>query len=142
SFFRSLFNPTSGTRTSNPREQITDITSWIDGSLVYGSDKAKADTLRTFIKGQLKTTAGNLPPTDAAGNFLAGDTRANENIELTSMQAMFLREQNPSAAKIARDNPTGSAEQLYQQARARVAAEIQVIAFKEFLPSLLRQGAL
>ena len=73
SFFRSLFNPTSGTSTSNPREQITDITSWIDGSMVYGSDKATADSLRTFVKGQLKTTAGNLLPTDSAGNFLAGD---------------------------------------------------------------------
>ena len=61
SFFRSLFNPMSGTSTSNPREQVTDITSWIDGSMVYGSDKATADSLRTFVKGQLKTTAGNLP---------------------------------------------------------------------------------
>ena len=56
--------------------------------------KATADSLRTFVGGKLRTSAGNLPPTDAAGNFLAGDVRANENIELTSMHALFVREHN------------------------------------------------
>lgn len=141
-FFRSLFNPRTGTSTSNPREQITDITSWIDASMVYGSDKATADSLRTFMKGQLKTTAGNMLPTDSSGNYLAGDIRANENIELTSMQTLFMREHNRIAAQLARDNPSWTDEQIYQQARARVGAEIQVITYKEFLPALLGQGAL
>jgi hypothetical protein len=142
SFSRSNYSAGSGTSTSNPREQTTDITSWIDASMVYGSDKATADSLRTFVKGQLKTSAGNLPPVDAQGNFLAGDIRANENIELTSMQTLFLREHNRIAAQLARDNPTWTDEQIYQQARARVGAEIQVITYKEFLPALLGQGAL
>jgi peroxidase len=142
SFSRSNYSAGSGTSTSNPREQTTDITSWIDASMVYGSDKATADSLRTFIKGQLKTSAGNLPSVDAQGNFLAGDIRANENIELTSMQTLFLREHNRIAAQLARDNPTWTDEQIYQQARARVGAEIQVITYKEFLPALLGQGAL
>jgi hypothetical protein len=141
-FFRSLFDPTTGTSTSNPRQQTTDITSWIDGSMVYGSDKATADSLRTFVKGQLKTTAGNMLPTDSAGNYLAGDVRANENIELTSMQTLFMREHNRIAAQLAHDNPTWTDEQIYQQARARVGAEIQVVTYKEFLPALLGQGAL
>jgi peroxidase len=142
SLMRSLFNPTSGTSTSNPREQITDITSWIDGSMIYGSDKATADSLRSFVKGQLKTTAGNMLPADADGNYLAGDVRANENIELTSMQTLFMREHNRIAAQLARENPSWTDEQIYQQARARVGAEIQVITYKEFLPALLGQGAL
>ena len=110
--------------------------------MIYGSDKATANSLRTFVKGQLKTTAGNLLPTDSAGNFLAGDIRANENIELTSMQTLFMREHNRIAAQLARENPTWTDEQIYQQARARVGAEIQVITYKEFLPALLGQGAL
>jgi hypothetical protein len=139
---RSVFDSMTGTSLSNPRQQTTQITSWIDASMVYGSDKATADSLRTGIGGQLRTSAGNLPPTDSTGAFVAGDVRANENVELTSMQALFLREHNRVAAQLARDNPKWTDEQLYQQARAIVGAEIQVITYKEFLPALLGQGAL
>jgi hypothetical protein len=144
-FSRSRYDSTTGTSTSNPREQINQITAWIDGSMIYGSDKATADGLRTFVGGKLKTstgTAGVLPPTDASGNFLAGDVRANENIELTSMHALFVREHNRIAAQLARQNPGWTDEQIYQQARALVGAEIQMITYKEFLPALLGQGAL
>ncbi len=141
-FTRSVYDPTTGTSAANPRQQTTQITSWIDASMVYGSDKATADSLRTFVGGQLRTSAGNLPPTDSTGSFVAGDVRANENIELTSMQALFLREHNRIAAQLAHDNPSWTDEQIYQQARARVGAEIQVITYKEFLPALLGQGAL
>lgn len=144
-FSRSRYDATTGISTSNPREQINQITAWIDGSMVYGSDKATADSLRTFVGGKLKTSTGStgvLPPTDASGNFLAGDVRANENIELTSMHALFVREHNRIATQLARQNPSWTDEQIFQQARAIVGAEIQVITYKEFLPALLGQGAL
>ncbi len=141
-FTRSRYDATTGTSTSNPREQINEITSWIDGSVIYGSDKATADSLRTFSGGKLKTSTGNLPPTDSSGSFLAGDVRANENVELTSMQALFVREHNRIAAQLARQNPRWTDEQIYQQARATVGAELQVITYKEFLPALLGQNAL
>lgn len=142
SFTRSRYDVTTGTSAANPREQINEITAWIDGSMIYGSDKATADSLRTFKGGQLKTTAGNLLPVDSSGSFLAGDTRANENIELSSMQTLFMREHNRIAGKLARDNPSWTDEQIYQQARAMVGAELQVITFKEFLPALLGRNAL
>src|SRR5439155_13441596 len=135
---RSISDPATGT--GNPRQQINQIAAWIDGSMVYGSDAATAARLRTFSGGMLKTSAGNLPPTDASGSFVAGDVRANENIEPTSMQTLFIREHNRIAAQLAHDNPTWTDEQVYQQARARVGAEIQVITYKEFLPALLGQG--
>ena len=39
---RSGFNPSTGTSASNPREQINQITAFLDGSMVYGSDDATA----------------------------------------------------------------------------------------------------
>ncbi|MGD9633233.1 MAG: peroxidase family protein [Pirellulales bacterium] len=138
---RSRYDATTGTGVDNPREQVNQITAWIDGSMVYGTDQATADSLRTFVGGKLRTSAGNLPPTDAAGNFQAGDVRANENIELTSMHAIFVREHNWWATQIARQNPRLSDEAIYQRARAIVIAEIQSITYREFLPALLGRGA-
>src|SRR5262249_19442825 len=74
--------------------------------------------------------------------FLAGDVRANENIELTSMHTLFVREHNRLADEIAAANPGLSDEEIYQRARAVVIAEIQVITYKEWLPALLGSGAL
>src|SRR5206468_8679032 len=85
---RSGFDPKTGTSAANPRQQVNAITAWLDGSMIYGSDAATAASLRTGQGGRLKTSAGNLLPTDAAGNFLAGDTRGNENPELTSLPTL------------------------------------------------------
>lgn len=139
---RSRFNPATGTGPGNPRQQVNQITAWIDASMVYGSDAATANSLRTFSGGKLKTTAGNLPPVDAAGNFLAGDVRVNENVELTAIQTLFLREHNRLAGRIAQTDPNLTDEQLYQKARAAVGAEIQVITYKQWLPALLGPNVL
>jgi peroxidase len=154
-FTRSETDPTTGTSTSNPLNQVTVVTSFIDGSQVYGSDAARAAALRTFIGGQLKTSALNLLPFNTAGldnanngpfantsMFVAGDIRANENIELSSLQVLFMREHNRQAAMLAKQHPTWTDEQLYQGARQIVIAEIQSITFNQYLPALLGQGAI
>ena len=45
------------------------------------------------------------PPVPADQLFLAGDVRANENIELTALQTLFVREHNRLADQIAAQNP-------------------------------------
>jgi peroxidase len=156
---RSVFDPATGTSTTNPRQQINQVTAWIDGSMIYGSDATRAAALRTFVGGKLKvieTPVGDLPALNTAGLpnnndahrvtndqlFLAGDVRANENIELTSMHTLFVREHNRLADQIAAANPSLSDEEIYQRARAKVIAELQVITYKEWLPALLGPGAL
>jgi hypothetical protein len=144
---RSEYDPTTGTGPGNPRQQITEVTAFIDGSQVYGSDPVRAAALRTFVGGQLKTSPGNLLPYNTqglpnepdatSGYFLAGDVRVNENVELTALQTLFVREHNRVAAAIAAAHPGMSDEELYQLARRWVGAEIESITFNEFLPALL-----
>lgn len=139
---RSRFDESTGTDEDNPRQQINQITAWIDGSVIYGSDEVTADNVRAHVGGKLLTSAGDLPPTDAEGNFLSGDVRVNENVELTSMHTLFIREHNYWTDRIAADNRFLNDEQIFQQARAIVIAEMQSITFNEFLPALLGAGAI
>lgn len=134
------------------RQQINQITAFLDGSVVYGSDDERAAELRTFEGGQLKTSDGDLLPFNDAGLengggtsdtlFLAGDVRANENVALSSMHTIFVREHNRIATELAEQNPELTDEELYQQARAIVVAELQIITYNEFLPALLGTDAL
>ena len=132
------------------------VTSFLDGSQVYGSDATRAAALRTFSRGLLKTSAGNLLPLNSAGSitmanngpvsntdlFVTGDVRGNENIELTAIQTLFVREHNRQAGILAKLHPKWTDAQLYQGARQIVIAEIQSITFNQYLPALLGSGAI
>jgi len=153
-FTRSLYDPATGTSVVNPREQLNKISTWIDGSNVYGSEEHRAEVLRTFEKGLLETTktnVGELLPFNeeglenaggpSASLFLAGDVRANENIFLSAVHTLWVREHNRLAKAIRQGNPSLSDEEIYQSARALVGAQMQVITYNEWLPALLGPGA-
>ena len=139
---RSAFDESTGTGAANPRQQVNLITAFMDASMVYGSDAETAASLRAFSGGKMKTSEGDLLPVGEDGQFQAGDVRANENPGLISLQTLFVREHNLQASRIAASNAKLTDEQLYQQARSIVAAEIQAITYNEWLPSLLGRGAL
>lgn len=128
---------------SGVRQQITAITAFIDASNVYGSDDERAFALRTLDgTGKLKTSDGELLPFDVDGFFLAGDVRANEQIALTAMHTLFVREHNHWTDVLAAADSTLGGEDLYQMARTIVAAEMQAITYREFLPLLLGRHTL
>ena len=151
-FHRSVFDPNTGDSLPNPRQQINQITAFIDASNVYGSDAVRANALRTNDgTGRLKTTSGDqfLPYNNeglpnAGGNskklFLAGDIRANEQIALTAMHTLFVREHNRLCSEMAGSGLNGEA--IYQYARKIVGAQMQVITYQEFLPLLLGPTAI
>ena len=132
------------------------ISAFLEGSVIYRSDSVRAAALRTFVGGKLKTSAGNLPPFNTVGLpnandahlvpdtslFLVGDVRGNENIVLTAVQTLFVREHNKIEDAFAPKFPTLSDEAIYQRSRNIVVAELQVITYKEFLPALLGPNAL
>ena len=136
-----------------PRQQINQITSFIDASNVYSSDEERAAALRTFVGGKLKTTNGgmflpfNTEGLDNAGGldpalYLAGDVRANEQIALTAMHTLFVREHNRLCDEIFGENPDFTDEDIYQYARKIIGAQMQIITYNEFLPFLLGPDAL
>lgn len=148
--FRSIHD--GGNTILNPREQLNGITSFIDASNVYGSDSIRAAELRTFNKGKLLTSAQKLLPFNTAGLpnaggpdpalFLAGDVRVNEQMALTAMHTLFLREHNRLAKKIRLADQGLTDEEIYQRARKIVGAYMQVITYNEFLPLLLGVAAI
>lgn len=158
---RSLYDLNTGMSSGNPRQQVNQITAFLDGSMIYGSDKTRANALRTHHKGLLKSSPGNLMPlnnktyfpTPLANDnnahvvpdselFVAGDVRANENVELIAVHTLFMREHNLWAKKIAWQYPELNDEQIYQYARAMVRAELQSITYNEWLPTLLGSNCL
>lgn len=142
--------------TPNPRQQINSISAYLDGSVIYGSDTTRAAALREFKGGRLKTSGDGLMPLNSGGLpnandahifpdedlFLGGDVRANENVELTAIHTLFVREHNLIARGIAAANPSLNDEQIFQAARRIVVGELQVITYREFLPALLGANAL
>lgn len=56
----------------------------------------------------------------------AGDDRANENLALTSLHTLLLREHNRLARALAHLNPHWNGERLYQEARKIMGAYFQV----------------
>jgi hypothetical protein len=151
----------TGTGVTSPRQQINTVSSYLDGSVVYGIDAARLEWLREGpVDGELANKAaslllpgGYLPRADARGNpatappvdlfgglvatpevaRIAGDVRANENIALLAVQTLFAREHDRLVAAL----PSSlSEEKKFQIARRVVGAEIQFITYTEFLPAL------
>lgn len=149
----------TGTAPSNPREHGNEITSWLDASSVYGSDQVRADWLRSFSDGKMKTSTYNLLPWNTfTGNFatpvdwdaphmedgvqlsnyhfVAGDPRANENPLLIAFHTVFVREHNRLCDTLKIDHPNWTDEELYQHARKIVGGLMQNVVYTEWLPAM------
>lgn len=138
-----------------PREQMNQLTSFLDASQVYGYNDELALDLRDTIndRGLLREAAG-LPGRKAmlpyaAGQFVdcrrnllessincfvAGDIRANEQVGLLAMHTIWLREHNRIARFLGEANPHWKGEKIYQEARKIVGAEMQHITYEHWLP--------
>jgi hypothetical protein len=161
-FQRTPAAPGTGTSTSNPRDQINTVNSFIDGWNIYGGTLNREEWLRdgpydgdlSNNDAQMVLVNGYLPREDArgadpitappmdlmgplAGNpaaaIVAGDVRANENIGLTALTTLFVREHNRLASMFPQ---TLSEQTRFELARRVVGAEMQYITYNEFLPAM------
>ncbi|KAJ8718861.1 hypothetical protein PYW07_016417 [Mythimna separata] len=149
-FVRSVTTPRDDCSLGHA-EQMNTVTSYLDGSPIYGSDKKLASKLRSRSGGRLRQESrkdclrGFLPSVsdkfavcDLRNSsdpcYLAGDTRINQTPTLAMLHTLLLREHNRVADTLSDLNPLWSDEKLYQEARRIVIAEIQHITYQEWLP--------
>lgn len=74
--------------------------------------------------------------------FQAGDSRVNENIGLTLMHTIWMREHNYIAEKLGQLNKHWRDERLFEEARRIVVAEFQHITYNELLPSIIGEDVM
>ncbi|XP_025421585.1 peroxidase isoform X2 [Sipha flava] len=139
-----------------PREQLNQASSYLDGSTVYGNTQTLQNDLRSWTGGRMKVFISehgeqllppNKDPRDGCNEksemekgrycFLSGDARANENMHLTTLHLIMIRQHNMIADKLSSLNPHWEDEQVFQETRHIVTAQIQHITYNEFLPILL-----
>nr|CAH7728344.1 unnamed protein product [Callosobruchus chinensis] len=72
--------------------------------------------------------------------FSLGDTRVNQNPQLTILQVVLLREHNRLASALAAINPHWDDETLFQEARKINIAQHQYITYYEWLPIYIGYG--
>ncbi|XP_061599190.1 peroxidasin homolog isoform X3 [Cololabis saira] len=141
-----------------PREQINQLTSYIDASNVYGNSRHESNEIRDLAshrgllrQGIIQRTGKPLlpfatgPPTECMRDenespipcFLAGDHRANEQLGLTAMHTVWFREHNRIATELLRLNPHWDGDTIYHEARKIVGAQMQHITYSHWLPKVL-----
>lgn len=137
-----------------PREHINNITSYLDASNVYGSSQATTDVLRDGAYmitnsqggaagvGDIEAVHG---PGSADGLYIGnpgtahvmGDIRSDENIALTSIHEIWMKEHNYQVDRLKDLNLGLNDEELFQTARMIVEAEYQKVVYDEWLPELI-----
>ncbi|XP_066268393.1 peroxidasin homolog [Branchiostoma lanceolatum] len=165
-FVRSSPAPNPGCRVGR-RQQLDQITAFIDASMVYGSSEEELEHLRdpSLGRGQLKSKSN---PGDAGKKellpsaitdefhcpessnpssrnqpcFQAGDVRVNEQPALTSMHTVWLREHNRIADRLADINAHWDEDRVFYETRKIVGAMIQQITYAEDLPIVLGLNAM
>ncbi|XP_054708131.1 dual oxidase-like [Uloborus diversus] len=158
-FHRALYDSKTGQSPNSPREQLNQMTSWIDGSFVYSTSEAWVNSMRTFQNGTFRTAPDgkfppknrervpliNYPPAKYLGMlnpermYLLGDPRINQNPALLSFGILFYRFHNVMAERIQEQHPDWTDEDIFQRARRWVIASLQNIILYEYLPVLLME---
>uniref|UniRef100_A0A672ITW8 NAD(P)H oxidase (H2O2-forming) n=1 Tax=Salarias fasciatus TaxID=181472 RepID=A0A672ITW8_SALFA len=160
-FQRGPWDKESGQSPSNPRTPVNLVTSWIDGSSIYGPSTSWSDSLRSFSGGLLASgSEWNMPrkggersrmwsaPDPSTGEhrpeglYELGNAWANENVFTAAEGIIWFRYHNYVASKLHRENPAWSDERLFQNARKIVVATFQNIALYEWLPAYLNDKKL
>ncbi|XP_060535964.1 dual oxidase isoform X2 [Cylas formicarius] len=159
-FHRAVYDRKTGQSPNSPREQVNQVTSWIDASFVYSTSEPWLNAMRSFVNGSLladptgKMPVRNYKKVPLFNNpvphtmktpsterlFLLGDPRTNQNPALLTLGVLFFRWHNVVAARVQKANPTWSDEDVFQKARRIVIATLQNVIAYEYLPAFLGEN--
>ncbi|KAL4227430.1 hypothetical protein ACF0H5_012874 [Mactra antiquata] len=163
--FRSRYDMRTGLSPNNPRQQLNEITPYIDGNLMYGAGKAWTDSIRELSEiypGRLKAQDPSVPIKDSfpadndirlpmanpppprehelkpVGRFWRlGNPRGNENPFILAFGVLWFRYHNFVADEIHKQDSTLNDEQVFNLARKKVIAVHQNIVMYDWLPNWL-----
>ncbi|KJH51940.1 animal hem peroxidase [Dictyocaulus viviparus] len=132
-----------------PREQANMASSYLDGSVIYGSSPDRAKQMRSFSHGHLRTYGGlgELPQIDPKAKCqkegrcghcsLSGSDDVNILPGVTALHTVFIKQHNRIARLLKEQNRHWSDSRLFEEARRIVIAQLQHITYNEFLPIML-----
>jgi Animal haem peroxidase len=129
-------------REGEPTTHINEVTSWWDGSQIYGSDEKTIHSLRSKERGKLKIDpqTGTLPI--LPDGVEAVGFRRNWWLGLSMLHTLFVREHNSICDMLAARYPKFSDERLFDTARLINAAVMAKIHTVEWTPAILPNEAL
>uniref|UniRef100_A0A1I7VHT5 Chorion peroxidase n=1 Tax=Loa loa TaxID=7209 RepID=A0A1I7VHT5_LOALO len=139
-----------------PREQINQVTSYLDASHIYGSNMERVNKLRAYRNGFLLTQQNsryhsllrNTNDGTCTSNrssqrcFLSGGEFTNLFPTQTALHTIWLRQHNNIAKQLKSINIDWDDEKLFQESRRIVIAQIQHITYNEFLPIIVGKNKL
>lgn len=146
------------------REQINQLTSYIDASQMYGFSEPFANELRNLTTDDGLLRVGvhfpnqreMLPfaaPQDGMdcrlnldenkmSCFVSGDIRVNEQVGLLAMHTIWMREHNRIATEFRQINPHWDGDTIYYEARKVVGAQMQHFTYKHWLPLIVGESGM
>ncbi|XP_030847888.1 lactoperoxidase-like [Strongylocentrotus purpuratus] len=159
--FRTRCLPLSRSKTvpgpgcvDQPREQLNQITTFIDGSILYGSSasvqadlrgsggllRARKNPFDASLKTFLPDDEENAKCDSRDSEFpcgKAGDKRAAVQEGLTTLHTIFMRYHNEIAKQLSAMNPHWGNERVFLETRKIVSSVLQHISYNEYLPVTL-----
>lgn len=109
------------------REQMNGVSSYLDGSGIYGATDDKLHLIKTYEDGKVNLTACEL----------CDQTDRNA---LGLLHRVFLREHNRVAERLAETNVHWDDAKLFLEARRIVVAQLQHVTLNEYIPAILREA--
>jgi cytochrome P450 len=132
---KTMPDPTQQASDGAPPTTINEVTSWWDGSQLYGSDGATTESLRSGIDGKLTLDGEFLPLLEGSVEH----TGYNRNwwVGLSLLHTLFAREHNAICDELKRSHPAWDDDRLFNVARLINAAVMAKIHTVEWTPAIL-----